>query len=203
MSLYNVPNPPQNRWLKVEGSPVKRIRFRGHNVDVVIVGQKRNESYRKVKKQVRKLQQSGALESGPMFQKFRKMARISKKGRKRNPLRYGAHQLPNKQWEIRDSHTGRVVQTVKTKSAALQAVTKWNARAGTSGSWMLGNPVSAQKQKAYDAAVKADDRFQKALEKKYGSRAGDMRYRTRDLPASIRQLAMAYQRAQEKYRTAS
>lgn len=80
------PNPPYGKWLKVEGSPVKKVRFRkGGNVDVVIVPRSRNESYRKVKKQVRKLQRSGALEPGPMFQKFRKAAGISKKGRKRNP----------------------------------------------------------------------------------------------------------------------
>ena len=147
---YFVSN-PADRWVEAKGSPIKKIRFRSDgDVDVIVEGaenpttRRGNESYRKVKKQVRKLQRSGALEPGPMFQKFRKAAGISKTGRKRNyTFRYTAHQLRSKQWEIKDNLTGRVVQTVKTKPAALQAVTKWNAREGLSGAWqMRGNPSS-------------------------------------------------------------
>lgn len=87
--MRRAPNPPYEKWLNVLGSPVKKVRFhKSGNVDVVIVPRSRNESYRKVKKQVRKLQRAGALEPGPMFQKFRKAAKISKTGRKRNPSSY-------------------------------------------------------------------------------------------------------------------
>lgn len=140
------PNPPYDKWLKVLGSPVKKIRFRkSGNVDVVIVPRRRNESYRKVKKQARKAQRAGLLDPGPMFQKFRKAAGISKKGRKKNP-------------------------------------------------------ISAEKEKFYHKALAIDERFQKALEKKYGSRAGDMRYRTKELPAYLRRLGTAMQKATERYR---
>lgn len=44
-----------------------------------------NESYRKTKKEARKAQASGALDKGPMFQKWRKAQGVSKKGKKRNP----------------------------------------------------------------------------------------------------------------------
>jgi hypothetical protein len=143
--MRRAPNPPYDKWLKVEGSPVKKIRFRkSGNVDVIIVPRRRNESYRKVKKQVRKLQQSGALEPGPMFQKFRKAAKISKTGKKRNPL-------------------------------------------------------TAKQEQLYRKAEAIDDRFQKALEKKYGSRAGDYRYRY-DLPAHLKRLGKAMQLAMDRYR---
>lgn len=55
-------------------------------------------------------------------------------------------------------------------------------------------------EKAYQAALQADSAFQIALEKKYGSRAGDMRYRTEKLPEYLKKLATAYHVANEAYR---
>jgi hypothetical protein len=57
-------------------------------------------------------------------------------------------------------------------------------------------------EQAYRKAERADDKFQAALERKYGSAAGDMRYRTRELPPAIRRLAMAKQRADAAYHKA-
>jgi hypothetical protein len=68
---------------------------------------------------------------------------------------------------------------------------------------LRSNPRNPNRDALYRAAVKADDRFQAALTKKYGSRAGDMRYRTRDLPPDIRKLGSEYQAAMEKWRTSS
>lgn len=62
--------------------------------------------------------------------------------------------------------------------------------------------ASPKVERAYRAAERADDAFQAALERKYGSDAGDMRYRTRELPPAIRKLAMEYQRAREAYEKA-
>jgi hypothetical protein len=56
------------------------------------------------------------------------------------------------------------------------------------------NPFDFTLQKKAQAA---DDRFQKALEKEYGRRAGDMRYRTSEQTPRIRQLAKAFQKASE------
>jgi hypothetical protein len=43
----------------------------------------KNASYRKIKKEARKLQRAGTLDAGPMFQKWRKAAGISKAGKRR------------------------------------------------------------------------------------------------------------------------
>jgi hypothetical protein len=66
---------------------------------------------------------------------------------------------------------------------------------------LKGNPTP-EVERTYRAAMNADDKFQAALEKKYGSAAGDMRYRTRELPPAIRRLAMAKQRADAAYHKA-
>lgn len=47
----------------------------------------------------------------------------------------------------------------------------------------------------YRQARSADDAFQRGLEDTYGRRAGDMRYRTGDLPGWLRDLALAHQAA--------
>jgi hypothetical protein len=52
----------------------------------------------------------------------------------------------------------------------------------------------------YNAAVKADDRFQAALEKEYGKRAGDMRYHTSKQTPEIRRLGQEYQRLNDERR---
>ncbi len=44
-------------------------------------------------------------------------------------------------------------------------------------------------------AEAADNALQAALVAKYGKQAGDMRYRTKELPPEIQALAMAYQDA--------
>lgn len=49
-------------------------------------------------------------------------------------------------------------------------------------------------KKLYKAAQKADDRFQAALVKEYGSRAGDMRYRNEKQTPAIRKLGAAYRK---------
>jgi hypothetical protein len=49
-------------------------------------------------------------------------------------------------------------------------------------------------KKLYKAAQKADDRFQAALVKEYGSRAGDMRYRNDKQTPAIRKLGAAYRK---------
>ena len=49
-------------------------------------------------------------------------------------------------------------------------------------------------KKLYKAAQKADDRFQAALVKEYGSHAGDMRYRNDKQTPAIRKLGAAYQK---------
>jgi hypothetical protein len=43
-------------------------------------------------------------------------------------IRFSAHQLPNGEWRIIDNEMGDEVRVVKTKAAALQAVTSMNAR---------------------------------------------------------------------------
>jgi len=150
-------------------------------------------SYRKTKKAVRKAQRAGLLEAGRMFQKWRKTIGKSKTGKRVS----GIPNPPLNRWlkvqgspvkQIRFRKGGNVdVVIVGTGKHVVRS----------------GNPISAEKEKLYHAAVKADERLQKALEKKYGSRSGDMRYRTSELPANIRHLAMAYQRAAERYRTAN
>ncbi len=51
----------------------------------------------------------------------------------------------------------------------------------------------------YNAAMKADDAFQSALEKEYGKRAGDMRYQSSKHPAHIKKLAKIKHEADEKW----
>lgn len=222
--MKRAPNPPYDKWLKVEGSPVKKVRFRkSGNVDVVIVPRSRNISHRKSKKEFKAARAALGVQAGLSPKVAKKEARSARyRGDKRkygpdakkrgqplfpaygksNPLRYGAHQLPSKEWEIRDHATGRVVQTVKTKSAAIQAVTKWNSRAGTSGAWqMRPNSLTPKQEELYRKAEKIDDRFQKALEKRYGSRAGDWRYRY-DLPPHLKRLGKAMQLAMDRYHEA-
>ena len=53
---------------------------------------------------------------------------------------------------------------------------------------------------AHQHVTNAETRFWGALVKRYGKRAGDMRYRTDILPADILALAMAYQAACETWR---
>lgn len=53
---------------------------------------------------------------------------------------------------------------------------------------------------AYTAMFKADGAFQAALVKRYKGRAGDMRYKTNELPADLRALAMSYQLAVDAWR---
>ena len=78
----------------------------------------------------------------------------------------------------------------------------WNAEKKSKprencGCEMKHNPAS---KALHEAAERADDRFQAALEKEYGSRAGDMRYRTAKQTPHIRSLGKAYQEAIEKWR---
>lgn len=54
----------------------------------------------------------------------------------------------------------------------------------------------------YQKAVEADDRFQAALERAYGGRAGDVRYQPGKQTAAIRALANTYKRAAEAWRKA-
>ncbi len=51
----------------------------------------------------------------------------------------------------------------------------------------------------YNAAMKADDAFQSALEKEYGKRAGDIRYQSSKHPAHIKKLAKIKHEADEKW----
>jgi hypothetical protein len=51
----------------------------------------------------------------------------------------------------------------------------------------------------YKKALAADERFQRALEKEHGSRAGDVRYLTRSQSARIRKLGKAKERADAKW----
>ncbi len=53
---------------------------------------------------------------------------------------------------------------------------------------------------AHDAVMRAESLFETALRKRYGSRAGDMRYRTNELHTDVRDLALAYQAAMEAWR---
>lgn len=56
--------------------------------------------------------------------------------------------------------------------------------------------------KAQRKAEKYDNAFQRALTKKYGSRAGDVRYRPKQQTPKIRALGRAYHRAVEQWRKA-
>jgi len=57
----------------------------------------------------------------------------------------------------------------------------------------MGNPdkESAARCPLYQAAVDADDQFQRGLVKEYGSRACDMRYLTREQTPAIKELGRA------------
>ncbi len=67
-----------------------------------------------------------------------------------------------------------------------------------------GQPPTAQDHtngdKANTALMEAESRFEMALRTKYKSRAGDMRYRTNELPPAIRQLALEFQSAYAAWR---
>jgi hypothetical protein len=52
----------------------------------------------------------------------------------------------------------------------------------------------------YRAAVEADERFQRALEKRFGRNAGDARYRP--LPLELEPLAREFRLATDAYLTA-
>jgi hypothetical protein len=169
----NCPNPPIDKWLKVEGSSVKRIRFRkGGNVDVVIVsGRGRRSS-----------NPSDAYEAG------RRALRAA-------AAKHGTVNL-----------TPSIAQRDEWGHAWNDFMRGWNAERGFKSKYgrkPKNNPISAHKEKLYRKALAIDERFQKALERKYGSRAGDMRYRTKELPPYLRRLGTAMQKAAERYQAAS
>jgi len=58
----------------------------------------------------------------------------------------------------------------------------------------------AEGESAHAALMKADGAFQTALVKKYGVRAGDMRYMTEKLPPDLKKLSAAFQQATESWR---
>lgn len=61
------------------------------------------------------------------------------------------------------------------------------------------NPGPGTDFSLYNAAMQADEAFQKALVKEYGKRAGDMRYRSSQHPPHIKHLAQIKQAADERW----
>jgi hypothetical protein len=56
---------------------------------------------------------------------------------------------------------------------------------------------------AYTKMLQADTAYSNALTAAYGRQAGDMRYRTKDLPPEIAELGRAYVAAADAWRAAS
>lgn len=62
-----------------------------------------------------------------------------------------------------------------------------------------GVQMTPEKEMQYREMLAADREFQKALEKEYSARAGDMRYQTSNQPEFIRNLGEKYTMLADRY----
>lgn len=83
-------------------------------------------------------------------------------------------------------------------------ISRFESRNGTVVDRLTGLAASDEQRAVADAAhaavIAADDAFHIALVKRYKGRAGDMRYRTSELPTDLLTLSVAYQDAVEVWR---